>query len=235
MNAHDTSQANTRDHGDDISKRRLFDNKEDTGYPWTTGSDVHFDTSGQSQSGKAFTHSDEAANRFSTADMHMVGRAVKLSSSSSSKVQSTSSDPLLPTWTDGRLLIIGGSLVSTNAYDSSQVIEDGVMLAVTLNLAGKHNVPLAVKAWERIRHHHRVHLINKSTRGKRRTSCDATSTLGGDKHRWRWWHHTSDTQELEDAYDAEKDAYELYSEVMLSLLEEAAVAERRGGKCAPVA
>jgi hypothetical protein len=76
----------TRDHGDDISRRRPF-NKEDVAYPWTgvcvappplssftppsilitltkfssdfsprlrLGSDVHFDTSGQS--GKAFTH-----------------------------------------------------------------------------------------------------------------------------------------------------------------------------------
>ncbi|KIK02000.1 hypothetical protein K443DRAFT_677995 [Laccaria amethystina LaAM-08-1] len=143
----------TRDHGDDISRSRPF-NKEDVAYPWT-GSDVHFDTSGQS--GKAFTHGEEA-NRLSTT--FEAGRSTSVNvSSSSSKAQSTSTvdwtyrDPLR-TWADGRLLIIGSPLVSTDAHDTSQAIEDGVVLAVTLHLAGKHNVPLAVKAWERIRYVH---------------------------------------------------------------------------------
>jgi len=38
-----------------------------------------------------------------------------------------------------------------------------------------------------------------------------------------------------DEFDAEKDAFERYSGVMLGLLEEAEAAERRGEKCVPVA
>jgi 2-polyprenyl-6-methoxyphenol hydroxylase-like FAD-dependent oxidoreductase len=34
---------------------------------------------------------------------------------------------------------------------ASQAIEDGVVLAVTLQLAGKAKVPLALRAWETIR------------------------------------------------------------------------------------
>lgn len=85
-----------------------------------------------------------------------------------------------------------------------------------------------------------MRLIDKSTRGKRRinpTSTpggnDATSTRGGDKR--ESWLLTSDAQKDAYEFDAEKDAYERYSEVMLSLLEEAEASERRGGKCAPVA
>jgi hypothetical protein len=87
-----------------------------------------------------------------------------------------------------------------------------------------------------------VRRINKSSaRGKRRHgSSDATSTAGGDDDdddatrggsgdkKREWWPPTSE-------FDAEKDAYERYSDVMLGLLEEAAASERRGGTCAPVA
>ena len=83
-----------------------------------------------------------------------------------------------------------------------------------------------------------MRLINKSTRGKRRIKFNATSTTtGGDdddamsapgaRHKQED-PPTSDAYEFDD--DAEKDAYELYSEVMLSLLEEAVASERRGGK-----
>ena len=81
-----------------------------------------------------------------------------------------------------------------------------------------------------------MRLINKSTRGKRR--IDATSTTTGGDDDATSTTGARDKQEdppTSDAYDyefddAEKDAYELYSEVMLSLLEEAAASERRGGK-----
>lgn len=87
----------------------------------------------------------------------------------------------------------------------------------------------------------------KSTRGKRRINAtsgddDATSTRGGGdlkrECQW-WWLPTSDTTQTQkkdvDEFDAEKDAFERYSEVMLGLLEEAEAAERRGEKCVPVA
>jgi len=35
---------------------------------------------------------------------------------------------------------------------ASQAVEDGVVLAVALELAGKTNIPLALKAWETIRY-----------------------------------------------------------------------------------
>jgi hypothetical protein len=39
----------------------------------------------------------------------------------------------------------------TSMQGVSQAIEDGVVLAVTLQLAGKAKVPLALRAWETIR------------------------------------------------------------------------------------
>ena len=90
-----------------------------------------------------------------------------------------------------------------------------------------------------------MRLINKSTRGKRR--IDATSTtVGGDdddamsapgvRHKQEDPPTSDSAYDYEFDDDAEKDAYELYSEVMLSLLEEAAASERRGGEGAtPVA
>jgi len=85
----------------------------------------------------------------------------------------------------------------------------------------------------------------KSTRGKRRINAtsgddDATSTTRGGGDLKREWLPTSDTQTQTqkkdvDEFDAEKDAFERYSEVMLGLLEEAEAAERRGEKCVPVA
>ena len=39
----------------------------------------------------------------------------------------------------------------TSMQGASQAIEDGVVLAVTLQLAGKAKVPLALRAWETIR------------------------------------------------------------------------------------
>jgi len=40
----------------------------------------------------------------------------------------------------------------SSAQGASQAIEDGVTLAVTLNLAGKDNVRLGTRTWESIRY-----------------------------------------------------------------------------------
>ena len=88
-----------------------------------------------------------------------------------------------------------------------------------------------------------MRLINKSTRGKRRINATSTTTGGDDDDAMSTpgARHKQEDPPTSDAYDyefddAEKDAYELYSEVMLSLLEEAAASERRGGEGAtPVA
>lgn len=42
-------------------------------------------------------------------------------------------------------------LLSTSMQGASQAVEDGVALAVTLQLAGKDDIPLAVRTWEKIR------------------------------------------------------------------------------------
>ena len=82
-----------------------------------------------------------------------------------------------------------------------------------------------------------MRLINKSTRGKRRIDATSTTTGGDDddatstpgaRHKQEEPPTSDSAYEFDD--DAEKDAYELYSEVMLSLLEEAAASERTGGK-----
>ena len=86
------------------------------------------------------------------------------------------------------------------------------------------------------RHLHRVRLINKLTRGKRPIQFNATTGGDDDATSTPGARHKQEDPPTSDAYDyefdddAEKDAYELYSEVMLSLLEEAAASERRGGK-----
>ncbi|TFK53831.1 monooxygenase [Heliocybe sulcata] len=65
-------------------------------------------------------------------------------------------DPL-PTWISkgGRIVLIGDAahpFLPTSAQGASQAIEDGITLAVALQLAGKENVRLAVQTWEKIRY-----------------------------------------------------------------------------------
>ncbi|EPQ50250.1 FAD/NAD P-binding domain-containing protein [Gloeophyllum trabeum ATCC 11539] len=64
-------------------------------------------------------------------------------------------DPL-PTWISrgGRILLIGDAahpFLPMSAQGASQAVEDGVTLAVALQLSGKDNVRLAIQAWEKIR------------------------------------------------------------------------------------
>lgn len=125
-------------------------------------------------------------------------------------------DPL-PTFIspNARIVLIGDAahpFLPTSIQGASQSIEDGVVLASCLELAGKHQVPLAVKVHEKIRYE-RVH------------KAQAT----GVKTRERW--HKANWDEIRktpDAihlareawllnFDAEKDCYERYEDVARSV------------------
>ncbi|THH05035.1 hypothetical protein EW145_g5093 [Phellinidium pouzarii] len=65
-------------------------------------------------------------------------------------------DPL-PKWISkgARLALIGDAahpFLPTSIQGASQAVEDGVTLAVVLQMAGKQGIPLAVRAWEKIRY-----------------------------------------------------------------------------------
>jgi 2-polyprenyl-6-methoxyphenol hydroxylase-like FAD-dependent oxidoreductase len=125
-------------------------------------------------------------------------------------------DPL-PTFIspNARIVLIGDAahpFLPTSIQGASQSIEDGVVLASCLELAGKQKVPLAVKIHEKIRYE-RVH------------KAQAT----GVKTRERWhkanWDEIRKTPEAihlaREAwllnFDAEKDCYERYEEVARSV------------------
>lgn len=81
-------------------------------------------------------------------------------------------DPL-PTWIskEGRLAVIGDAahpFLPTSIQGASQALEDGVTLAVVLNMAGKEDVPTAVRAFEDIRYARvrRAQLTGESLRDK---------------------------------------------------------------------
>ncbi|KAG2046616.1 FAD/NAD(P)-binding domain-containing protein [Suillus hirtellus] len=81
-------------------------------------------------------------------------------------------DPL-PTWLSqsGRVVLIGDAahpFLPSSAQGASQAIEDGVTLAVTLNLAGKDNVRLGTRTWESIRYQrvYDAQMMGESTRKK---------------------------------------------------------------------
>ncbi|KAF9737662.1 hypothetical protein PMIN01_05441 [Paraphaeosphaeria minitans] len=125
-------------------------------------------------------------------------------------------DPL-PTFISpkARIVLIGDAahpFLPTSIQGASQSIEDGVVLASCLELAGKKNIPLAVKAHENIRYE-RVH------------KAQAT----GVKTRERWhkanWDEIRKTPEAihlaREAwllnFDAEKDCYDRYAAVAKEL------------------
>ncbi|KAF8989689.1 monooxygenase [Cyathus striatus] len=118
-------------------------------------------------------------------------------------------DPL-PTWISkgGHVVLIGDAahpFLPTSVQCASQAIEDGVVLAVTLQLAGKAQVSLAVKAWEHLRYE-RVRiaqLMGESTRDKwhRASSDERGDALDLPRPEWLF------------AFDAEKDSYGRYAKV----------------------
>lgn len=121
-------------------------------------------------------------------------------------------DPL-PTFVSpkGRIALIGDAahpFLPTSIQGASQSIEDGVVLSSCLELSGKNNIPLALKAYEKIRYE-RVH----------------RAQAGGVKTRERWhkanwdsiWENPETIHLPREAwllnFDAEKDVYDRFGQV----------------------
>ncbi|KAI0060258.1 monooxygenase [Artomyces pyxidatus] len=125
-------------------------------------------------------------------------------------------DPL-PTWISkgGRLALIGDAahpFLPTSVQGASQAVEDGVTLAVVLQLAGKMSVPLAVRAWEKIRYQRvrYAQLLGESTRDKWHRATPADRGGAVDLPRPEW---------LLD-FDAEQHAYAEYGAIAEGLQRE---------------
>lgn len=81
-------------------------------------------------------------------------------------------DPL-PTWVSksGRVVLIGDAahpFLPSSIQGASQAVEDGLTLAITLNLAGKDSVPLGTRTWESMRYQRvrDAQLMGETTRDK---------------------------------------------------------------------
>lgn len=126
-------------------------------------------------------------------------------------------DPL-PTWVSpkGRILLVGDSahpFLPTSAQGATQALEDGVSIAVCLKRGGKDNIPVAVRAHEKIRYD-RVRATQKTGESTR-----------------DMWHKTDWAKVKENPdlikfprqewifdFDAEKNAEETYDQVVADLL-----------------
>ncbi|KAI1163821.1 hypothetical protein F5B18DRAFT_651354 [Nemania serpens] len=127
-------------------------------------------------------------------------------------------DPL-PTWVSpkARILLLGDSahpFLPTSAQGATQALEDGVCIAVCLRKGGKDNVPVSVRAHEKIRYD-RVRATQKT----------------GESTRDMW--HKTDWEKVKENpeiiqfprqdwifdFDTEKNAEEMYDEVVKALSE----------------
>ncbi|CAK7212093.1 hypothetical protein SCUCBS95973_001325 [Sporothrix curviconia] len=123
----------------------------------------------------------------------------------------------LPTFISpkARIALIGDAahpFLPTSIQGASQSIEDGVVLATTLELSGKSGVPLGVRAFEKIRYDrvHRAQAMGPATRER--------------WHRADWdkvWKHPELIHLAREPwllhFDAQEDAYEKYNQVVSSL------------------
>ncbi|KAA1475574.1 monooxygenase [Dentipellis sp. KUC8613] len=116
-------------------------------------------------------------------------------------------DPL-PTWLSAgaRLALIGDAahpFLPTSVQGASQAVEDGVALAVALQLGGKGGVPHAVRTWESLRYKRvrLAQLLGESTRDKWHRAKPADRGAAMDLPRPEW---------LLD-FDAEKHTYGAYA------------------------
>ncbi|KAI2633594.1 FAD/NAD(P)-binding domain-containing protein [Hypomontagnella submonticulosa] len=126
-------------------------------------------------------------------------------------------DPL-PTWVSptGRIVLLGDSahpFLPTSAQGATQALEDGVVIAVCLRRGGKDNIPVSVRAHEKIRYE-RVRATQKT----------------GESTRDMW--HKTDWEKVKKnpeiiqfprqdwifEFDAEKDAEDNYDQVVKELL-----------------
>lgn len=125
-------------------------------------------------------------------------------------------DPL-PTFISpkARIALIGDGahpFLPTSIQGASQSIEDGVALAVSLELTGKKDVPLAVRAYEKLRYErvHKAQAMGPKTRAR--------------WHEANWDHVWANPESIHLArepwllnFDAEADAYKRYGEVVATL------------------
>ncbi|KAL1888902.1 hypothetical protein Sste5346_009286 [Sporothrix stenoceras] len=119
----------------------------------------------------------------------------------------------LPTFISpkARIALIGDAahpFLPTSIQGASQSIEDGVVLATTLELSGKDKVPLGVRAFEKIRYDrvHRAQAMGPATRERwHRANWEEVWKRPELIHLARepWLLH----------FDAEADAYEKYNKV----------------------
>jgi 2-polyprenyl-6-methoxyphenol hydroxylase-like FAD-dependent oxidoreductase len=125
----------------------------------------------------------------------------------------------LPTFIspNARLALIGDAahpFLPTSIQGASQAIEDGVVLATCLELSGRADVPLAARAYEKLRFE-RVH------------KAQATGVEARDRWHNTDWEAVRERPDLIHIYrhpwilnfDAEADAYERYGEVVRGLNE----------------
>ncbi|KAF5369665.1 hypothetical protein D9615_010253 [Tricholomella constricta] len=125
-------------------------------------------------------------------------------------------DPL-PSWISmaGHLVLIGDAahpFLPTSIQGASQAMEDGVTLAVTLQLSGKTKVPHAVRIWEHMRYQRvrLAQLMGESTRDNwHRTNSNDSCDRVLDLPRPEWLF----------AFDAERHAYDVYEKVSRDIQE----------------
>ena len=94
---------------------------------------------------------------------------------------------------------------------ASQAVEDGITLAVVLQLAGKKDVPLSVRAWEKIRYGRvrRAQLTGESTRDMWHKASPEAKGNALELPRPKW---------LLD-FDAERHAYDVYEDTAKEIRE----------------
>ncbi|KAG2065133.1 FAD/NAD(P)-binding domain-containing protein [Suillus decipiens] len=125
-------------------------------------------------------------------------------------------DPL-PTWVSrsGRVVLSGDAahpFLPSSTQGASQAIEDGLVLAVTLSLAGKDNVPLGTRTWESMRYQrvHDAQVMGVTTRNKWHGAKPGDSGESFELPMPEWL----------VAFDAEADAYATYDRVARSIVED---------------
>ncbi|KAG1719930.1 monooxygenase [Suillus lakei] len=125
-------------------------------------------------------------------------------------------DPL-PTWVSksGRVVLIGDAahpFLPSSVQGASQAIEDGVALAVTLNLAGKDNIPLGTRTWESIRYQRvrDAQLLGETTREKWHGAKAGDSGKSFELPMPEWLM----------AHDAEAHAYAAYDDIAQSIVQD---------------
>ncbi|KAH8119508.1 monooxygenase [Phellopilus nigrolimitatus] len=124
-------------------------------------------------------------------------------------------DPL-PTWISkgARLALIGDAahpFLPTSMQGASQAIEDGVTLAVALQIGGKQDISLSVRAWEKIRYQRvrRAQVMGETTRDMwhKAKPSDRGAAVELPLPEWLL------------GFDAEKDMYEVYGAIAKEIRE----------------